>query len=65
MLVINGNVDLVKILASLSIKKIIIELIIKIIEKKVNYKLFIVKHFLNAKVYFLITLVSKKWHQKF
>lgn len=60
MLVTDDNIDLVGLLASLSIKEIIIELITKIIEEEANYKLLLSKYLLNREVYFLVTSISKK-----
>lgn len=62
MSITNNNINLVELLIFLSIKKIIINSVIKIIEKKADYKLFLSKYWLNKKIYFFIILVFKKWH---
>lgn len=60
--VTNGNINLIGLLAFLSIKEIIVELVTKIVEGKADYGLLLGKCLLNREVYFLITSVSKKWH---
>ena len=65
MSVTNDNVDLVGLLASLSIKKTIIKPITKIVEREVDYELLPGKRLLNREVDLLVTLVSKKLHWTF
>ena len=65
MLVTNDNIDLVRLLASLSIKKTIIEPIIKIVEAEADYELFLGKRLLNREVYLSVILISKKQHRTF
>lgn len=59
-LITNNNINLIKSLVFLSIKKTIIEFIIKIVEKKEDYEFFLGKRLLNREIYFSITLISKK-----
>lgn len=65
MSVTNGNIDLVWLLAFLSIKNTIIKSITKISKGEVDYKLLLSNCLLNKKVYFLFTLVFKKQYQRF
>ena len=65
MSITDDNVDLVQLLAFLSIKKTIIKPVTKIVEGEADYKLLSGNHLLNKEIYFSVPSISKKRHQTF
>ncbi len=65
MSVIDGNLDLIGPLTTLSIKDTTVEPVTEIVEGEADYKLLPVERLLNGEVYLSFTSVSKKRHRTF